>query len=271
VKTTDLKIRNQALESKPTTAEELLTFGLDYLLILAERGSEDAATLLSERLIDALARFLKTCDQKPELFYAAAEKRSIWPALITLEPSLKARYRQYDPDWIRKRIHLGARTGLKYEGKLAGMAVGSQIARRLFDIISIMRRTLPPVKVALPKNPPLTFEQTGGEFTYKDSAVLRVWAKRLPILSRSKDALGKWWTVMKALFLKLYGNDFEERTEFARYREDVEKLSATRKHGARFAKEYQKRNEIRRRILKDVRQGLQSIAASPSDLNSHKI
>jgi hypothetical protein len=261
------KIKKLPLQDKPGPREELLALGFNSLLSLAEGGSEDAATLLSERLIDILARFLETCDKKPELFYAAAEKRSIWPGLITLEPRLRARYRHYDPDWIRKRVHLGECTGLKYEGKLAGSALGSRIARQLFDIIGIMRRTEPPVKVALPKKlPELAFEGSSGEsrveFTPKESTLLRAHSKRLPILNRSEESLAKWWRVMKPLFVKIYGCRFEDHKALAHYCEDVEKLSLTRKHGKKYAKEYQKRNEIRRRILKDVRQGLQSIAAS---------
>ena len=259
------KIKEQPLEKELRAGQELLLSGFESLLGLAERGSEDGAELLTQCLIGILAKFLETCDKKPELFYAAAEKRSIWPAVIALDPNS---YRQYDPDWIRQRVHLGKGTGLKYEGKLAGSALGSQIARKLFTIIAIWRRTAPLVEIRLPKKSPrLVFEESFGEdrceFTQMESALARAWSKRLPVLDRSKDALEKWWKwVMGPLFVKVYGSRFEHHTQFASYRENVEKLSLRREYAQKYAKGYQKRNEIRRRILKDVKQGLKSIAAA---------
>jgi hypothetical protein len=234
--------------------------GLGTLLNFAHRGSEDAATKLSERLIQILELFLQTCDKKPELFYPAAEERSIWPGLITLEAQLKARYRHYDPTWARKRVRLGERTGINYEGKLAGNALGSNIARGLFDTIERMRRISLAFKVALPKNPPLVFSK-GSKFTDKDNEVLRLWAKSLPVLNRRKDVLAKWWSVMRPFFVKSFGNDFENREMFAHYWTTVKTFSLKPKYAEKLAKDCQRRNEIRRRILKDVRQGLQSIAA----------
>jgi hypothetical protein len=148
---------------------------------------------------------------------------------------------------------------------LAGNALGSQIARRLFDPIDRIRRfpLALKFKVALPKNPPLVLSE-GSYFTEKDNAVLWVWAKRLPILNRRKDVLAKWWSVMKPLFDKAHGSDFENREEFAHYRVTVEKLSLKPKYTEKLAKDYQKRNEVRRRILKDIKQGLRSIAAKQS-------
>jgi len=116
-------VETEGSKIKEQTLEKELRTGFELLLGLAERGSEDGAELLSQCLIDILAKFLETCDKKPELFYAAAEKRSIWPGLITLERRLRAHYRHYDPDWIRKQVHLGERTGLKYEGDVAASAV----------------------------------------------------------------------------------------------------------------------------------------------------
>jgi hypothetical protein len=240
--------------------DTLVYAGLDTLLSFAERGSEDAARILIERLIGILERFLKTCDTKPEVFYAVAEERSIWPGLITLEAQDKARYRHYDPDWIRTRVRLGERTGINYQGKLAGNALGSKLARGLFDTINRMRRISRPFKVGVPKNPPLVFSE-GLLFSDKDNEVLRVWARRLPVLNRRKDVLVKWWNVMRPFFVKSFGNGFENREMFAQYWTTVKTLSLKPKYADKLAKDYQKRNEIRRRILKDVRQGLQSIAA----------
>jgi len=272
------KIKEQTLEKELRAGQEFLLSGFESLLGLAERGSEDGAALLSEHLINILAMFLETCDKKPELFYAAAEKRSIWPALISLDPTSRARRRHYDPHWICKQVHLGERMGLKYEGKLAGSALGSQVARKLFCIIEmIMRRTSPPVEVALPKKlPKLVLEESFGksrvEFTNRESALLRAWSRRLPVLNRTSGVLEKWWKVMKPLFVKLYGSRFEDHEDFAQYRTDIEKLSLRPNYAEKYAKDYQRRNEIRRRILKDVRQGVKSIAArKPSDLNSPKI
>lgn len=250
------QIKEQTLAKELRTAQESLLSGFESLLGLTERGSEDEAELLSQCLIDILAKFLETCAKKPELFYAATEKRSIWPALISLDPTIRARFRHYDPDWIRKRLHLGERTGLSYEGKKAGKAIGSQIARQLFAIIAIWRRTAPPVKINLPKElPKLMFQESSGEepcaFTDKESALARAWSKRLPVLNRSEDVLEQWWRVMRALFVKLYGSHFENRKEFAAYWKNKRYENLT---------DYDKRNRIRHRILKDVRQGLRSIA-----------
>jgi len=156
--------------------DTVIHVGFDTLLTFAQRGSEDAATMLSERLIDILRKFLEACDTRPELFYTAAGEGSIWPGLITLEAQAKAHYSHYDPTWIRKRVRLGERTGINYEGKLAGNALGSKVARALFDTIEILRRTSLAFKVALPKNPPLVLSE-GSKFTDKDNAVLRVGLK----------------------------------------------------------------------------------------------
>jgi hypothetical protein len=150
--------------------------------------------------------------------------------------------------------------GINYQGKLAGNALGSQIARGLFDTIELMRTTPLAFNVTLPKNPPLVLSE-GSNFTDKDNAVLRVWAKRLLILNRRKDVHAKWWSIMRPLFVKTYGSDFENHRAFAHYRVTVEKLSLKPKYAEKLVKDYQKRNEVRRRILKDVRQGLYSIAA----------
>ena len=260
METDGFKIKEQTLE------KELRT-GFELLLGLVERGSEDAAELLSQCLIDILAKFLETCDKKPELFCAAAEKRSIWPAVTTLDPNSTARYRHYDPDWIRQQVHLGERTGLKYKGKLAGSALGSQIARKLFAIIAIWRRTAPPVEIHLPKKlPKLVFEESSGEdrceFTQMESALAHAWSKRLPVLNRSKDVLEEWWKcVMKPLFVKLYGSSFEDHKAFTHYWENARNPNLSHKDAAKYAKDYQKRIEIRRRVLNDVRQSLRSIAA----------
>jgi len=66
---------------------------------------------------------------------------------------------------------------------------------------------------------------------------------------------------MRSLFVKSWGSDFENREMFAHYWTTLKMFSLKPKYAAKLAKDYQKRNEIRRRILKDVRQGLQSIAA----------
>jgi len=249
------------------------------------------------------------CDAQPKLFYAAAEKRSIWPGLITLEPRLRARYRHYDPDWIRKRVHLGECTGLKYEGKLAGSALGSRIARELFEIIEDARKTpsfvedMPPelrkrydaAEAAIQKNlPKLVLGESSidtrlrinkelspenivitswpfGLFRPNEARVLRGWSKSLPMLNRSSDVLEKWWKVMKALFVKVYGSHFEDREVFARYWKEAESLSLRRKYAAKYAKDYQRRNEVRHRILNDIRQGLKSIAAKPGDVHFGQI
>jgi len=122
-----LRSGNRVFSDQGANARKELKTAFKLLLGLAEGGSEDAAELLSQCVIDILARFLETCDKKPELFYMAAEKHSIWPALISLDPWVKPLYRHYDPDRIRERIHLGERTGLKYKGKLAGSALGISV------------------------------------------------------------------------------------------------------------------------------------------------
>jgi hypothetical protein len=205
--------------------DNIACFGFGTLLSLVERGSADAATLLSKRLIQLIEMFLVACDAQPKLFYAAAEKRSIWPGLITLERRLRARYRHYDPDWIRKRVHLGECTGLKYEGKLAGSALGSRIARDLFEIIEDARKIpsfvedMPPqvrkrhdeAEAAIQKNlPELVLGESSidtllrinkelspenivitswpfGLFSPNEATVFRRWSKSLPMLNRSSD------------------------------------------------------------------------------------
>jgi hypothetical protein len=254
------RIKEQPLDKELRTGQESLLSGFESLLGLAEHGSEDGAELLTQCLISILAIFLKTCDKKPELFYAAAEKRSIWPAVEVLDRSTKALHRHYDPDSIRKRVHLGERTGLKYEGKWAGGAVGSRVARILFTIIDGHRRTAPQVTKKLPE---LVFEEsfweTAGKLTSAESALLDAHCGRLPVLNRNKKVLAEWWSVMNPLFVKLFGSDFENRKEFAHYWAGVEKLGLEKP--LKYAKDYQQRNEVRRRISKDVQQGLKSIAA----------
>ena len=44
--------------------DTIIHAGFDTLLTFAQRGSEDAATILSERLIDILRKFLETCDTR---------------------------------------------------------------------------------------------------------------------------------------------------------------------------------------------------------------
>ena len=76
------RIKDQPLEKDLRTGQELLLSGFERLLGLAERGSQDGVELLSYCLRSIVALFLQTCDKKPELFYAAAEKVSGWPALV---------------------------------------------------------------------------------------------------------------------------------------------------------------------------------------------
>jgi hypothetical protein len=259
-------IKEQSLEKELRAGQESILSGFESLLGLVERGSEDGAELMSYCLINILAPFLEACDKKPELFYAAAEERSIWPGLIVLDRWIRSLYPHYDLNRIRKLIHLGERRGLKYDGKLAGSAVGSQVARRLFAIIDAMRREDVPKNVAsFERLPKLVFEVSSGKepinFTQRESGLVRAHAKRLPVLSRNKGVLAKWWRVMRPLFIKVYGSHFEDHKEFAKYRKDVEDLSKRKEYATKFAKDYQKRKYIKGRIRNDIRQGLCSIAA----------
>ncbi len=284
--------------------DNIACFGFGTLLSLVKRlGSKDVATLLSKRLVQLIEDFLRVCYAKPELFHPNAEQQTIWPGLITRE----RHYNEY-LESIRKRIRLGEKTGLNYEGKL-GRQLGSQIARKLFGIIENARKPpsfvedMPPemrkrydeAEAAIQKNlPKLVLGESPidtllrinnelspknivitswpfGLFSPNEARVFRGWSKSLPMLNRSSDVLEKWWKVVKALFVKAYGRQFEDWEEFARYWKEAESLSLSRGHAAKYAKDYQRRNEVRRRILNDIRQGLKSIAAKPGDVHFGKI
>jgi len=240
------RIKEQPLAEELRTGQESLLSGFESLLARAERGLEDAAEELSQRVTTIVERFLRACDQKPKAFRGVAKEWSIWPALDVLEPRLKKKYRHYDPDWIRKRVHLGERTGLKYQGK-KGKELGSQIARELFTIIKIQQRqTGPPV--------PMNFG--GVVLARRKAAQFRARCKRLPVLSRNLKVLAQWWRVMINLIDMRYGRSFEDHEVFTKFRTDVKELQKRKAHTLKYAKEYQ----IRDRILGDIRQGLGVIA-----------
>ena len=241
------KIKEQTLGKELRAGQELLLSGFESLLDLAERGSEDGAELLTQCLIAILARFLKTCEEKPELFYGAADKRSIWPALMSLDPTVRASHRHYDPDWICNRVNLGERTGLKYKGKLASIALGSRVARHLFALIKIQQQQT---------SPPVPIHYGGVVLTRQEAAQFRARCKRLPVLSRNSKVLEQWWSVMRTLIDMRYGEFFEDHEVFAKFRTDIKELQKRQAYAAKYATGYQ----IRDRILKDIRQGLRSIA-----------
>ena len=256
--------------------DALTCFGLDSLMGLAEHGSQDAATLLSERLNHIAERFLLTCNSKPELFRSAARKRTTWPGLLSCE----RRYFKWCNE-VRERIQLGQDTGLNYSGKLAS-AVESKIARRLFERIEAERKVpswveeMPPEmrenyekrEAAIGGKPPkLVFDKRFHFLlTDHDYFVLRAWSKKLPVLSRERDVIAKWWKVMEPLFVKLYGNAFENQWVFKSYWHSNHPAYRDLKDDDK------KRSAIRRDIKKKIKQGVQSIAAKQPDvINSQSI
>ena len=61
---------------------------------------------------------------------------------------------------------------------------------------------------------------------------------------------------MRTLIDMRYGRHFEDHQVFAKFRNNVEELQKRKTYAAKYAKDY----DIRDRILKDIRQGLRSIA-----------
>jgi hypothetical protein len=265
----------QAGNTKCLDYLDMLTcFGLDNLMRLAEQGSQDAATLLSERLTHVAERFLLTCNSRPELFRPAARKRTVWPGVLSCE----RHYARWCNE-VRKRVQLGKGTGLNYAGKLA-VSVESKIARSLFERIEAERKVpswvgeMPPEmrqnyeknEAAIGKKlPDLVFDKRFlFLLTNDDHFVLRAWSKSLPILSREPDVLAKWWEVMEPLFVKLYGEDFENLPEFKPYWHPNHPAYRDLKNDDK------RRSAIRRDIKRKIKQGLQSIAAKQPDVINSK-
>ena len=250
--------------------DTLTCFGLDSLVRLTEHGSQDAATLLSERLTHIAERFLLACNSRPVLFRSAARKRTVWAGVLSCE----RHYLKWCNE-VCKQIQLGQGTGLNYTGKLTSSAE-SKVARMLFGRIEVERK-VPSWVEEMPPEMQENYEKrdaaTGRKprklvldkrfqflLTSDDHFVLRVCSKKLPVLSGERDVLAKWWKVIEPLFVKLYGNDFENRPEFKSYWHPNHPAYRDLKDDDK------KRSAIRRDIKKKIKQGLQSIAAKQTDV-----
>jgi hypothetical protein len=143
---------------------------------------------------------------------------------------------------------------LNYTGKLAS-SVESKIACGLFERIEQERKV------------PSWVEEMPPEMrqNYKDDDFVPRALKSLPVLSREPGILAKWWKVMEALFVRLYGEEFEKRSAFKSYWHPNHPVY-------RRLKANEKRSAIRRDIKKKLKQGLRSIAAKQPDvINSESI
>lgn len=143
---------------------------------------------------------------------------------------------------------------MNYAGKLA-FSVESKIARSLFERIEQQRKV------------PSWVEEMPPEMrqNYKGDHFVPRARKSLPVLSRKPHVLAKWWKVMAALFVRIYGDDFEKRSAFKSYWHPNHPVY-------RGLKANEKRSAMRRDIKKKIKQGLRSIAAKQPDvINSESI
>jgi hypothetical protein len=264
----------------------LTSLCLESFMRLIGHGSEDAAKRLSQTLTVTVENFLSSCRKRPDLFRSEARKRTVWPSLFSCE-------RDHDKSYeaIREQIQLGQGTGLNYTGKLA-RSVESQIARSLFTQIEAERMTPWWVEQMAPEwrkiyeeqkhqagvqigfsRPEaklqirLPFNLSGKTLPFyvakDDPCAFRAWSESLPVLSRQRNVLERWWKRMERSFIKVYGEDFENRDEFKSYWSNVV---------YRGLRETEKRNAIRRDIKRKIKQAVGSIAAKqPSVINKKLI
>ena len=175
----------------------------------------------------AVAALNKAAYKTPKQFQPIAMQDFLWPGFFSKHPDVAKSNKE-----LMDEIRLGEKSSINTTGKTFSVStVETRIAWELWDQIDFLRRgenSLRPARI-------------GFDAFQKE-------AETLQPLTRENHR--DWWKVGGKLFIKIFGDNFEDRKTFAHYWKN-----------AAYKGEPNARALIRRDIKKKLRQGFHSIAA----------
>ena len=200
-----------------------------YFDCLADCAAEnpEAAERLHYVAEIAVAALNKAVYKTPKQFQPIAMEDFLWPGFISKHPDVAKSSRE-----LMDEIRLGEKSSINTTGKTFSVdTVETRLAWELWDQVDFLRR---------------------GENSLRPERIgfdaLQPEAQTLQPLTRENHR--EWWKVGEKLFIKILGDDFENRKTFAHYWKN-----------AAYKDEPNARALIRRDIKKKLRQGFHSIAA----------
>ncbi len=207
-----------------------------YFNLQAERGNDEAAGILaliagtSTRLFQD--RFLENPARYDVKFYA----HSSVPVLLSK--------RKHDRELAEKVVELsnvGVLRPTNTQGKQISSHV-SQVAQRLYDWVVQSKFGI--IAMSARRDPSTISEERRKEL--EEEGVF------FPTMTR-ENAVKLYWPCCNRVLIRLYGEHFENASDFAHY---------WTKKGIKELEGSAQRNVVRKRIRKDLKQALVSLAAS---------